>query len=352
MQAHATRPLSHVPLPLPSRSDDTHSDSLVAADFKLSSIDLYITSACNRRCTYCFLSDAFFESGQSMSVESVQSICDWAAEGSVEEITLLGGEPALHPDFPLIVSTIHDAGLRVRTVTNGSRKFRIAMENRTVRSLLGRVAVSLDSPSEAAFDALRGRGAFRDAMATMRWLAEQKKAFDINFTVVKSALDSVPEMLSLAEQLGAGRLNVHWFSLVGRARTHAAHQAVSAAEWREVLRQVSSYRPRRSDFVIDCELGFAYGLSGEEPGMCAVRDRSNLQFLPDGSVFSCGMLVDRPDLAGYAWRDNGLFLRQADTEVTRTASPCSGCPMRNVQVNDGDEDGHATLCIYNRLARS
>lgn len=352
MPSHATRSLSHAPLPWPSHGDATHSDRLTASDFKLSSIDLYITSACNRRCTYCFLSDSFFASGQSMSVDTIRSIVDWAAAGSVEEITLLGGEPALHPDFPSIVSLVHDTGLRVRTVTNGSRKFRKAVEDSSVRAGLDRVAVSLDSPSEEAFDSIRGRGAFRDAMTTVDWLSKRRIAFDINFTVMKSSLGHISEMLAFAERLGARRLNIHWFSLVGRARTYAAHQAVSATEWREVLREVSTYQPRRSGYLIDCELGFAFGLAGEDAGMCAVRDKSNLQFLPDGSVFSCGMLVDRPDLAGYFWRDGALFLRHADTEVTRTGPTCHGCPMRTVQVADGHQEPHATLCIYNRLARS
>jgi len=328
---------------------------LTAADFAVSSIDLYLTSACNRRCTYCFLSESFFASRQYMSISTVKEILAWAARGSIEEITLLGGEPALHPDFALLVALISTSGFRVRTVTNGSPSFRSAMSDRKTTDAIERVAVSLDAPVQEAFDALRGRGSFRDALRTIELLAHQGKNFDINYTVVKSTLPYVGQMLRFAEEVGANRINMHWYSPVGRGRVHAMHEAVSPDDWSRVLDLVSRYTPVRADFVVDCELGWALGYRGEDLGMCAVRDRTNLQFLPDGSVFSCGMLVDQPDLAGYVWREGGLHLRQAESEVTRAAAPCSGCPMRETAVPMVVEAGQKVpvpLCIYGRLDRS
>jgi molybdenum cofactor biosynthesis enzyme MoaA len=338
-----------VPLPMPSRSGSTR--NLSVNDFKLDSIDLYITSACNRRCSYCFLTDSYFASGHDMSVRSARSIVNWASKGSVEEVTLLGGEPAQHRDFASIVRIIHDVGMRVRTVTNGSERFRAAFLDPGVASALDRIAVSLDAPSQPSFDALRGRNAFRDAMVTVQQLRDSGTAFEVNCTVVKSTLEDVPAMLSFAESLGARRLNIHWFSAVGRASQHAANEIVSAIQWRAVLDEVSAYRPGRSDYVIDCQMGFAFGMPGEDPGMCAVRNRANLQFMPDGNVFSCGMLVDGAIQAGYFWRDGHLSVRENETEISATASQCQGCPLPQRRSPAIDDDGYLPLCIYNRLAK-
>jgi MoaA/NifB/PqqE/SkfB family radical SAM enzyme len=324
---------------------------LPAADFKVRSIDLYITTTCNRRCGHCFLSDAYFASDMRMSLATVGQIASWAAGGNVDEITLLGGEPATHPDFRDIALLVQAEGFAVRTVTNGSRQFREALLNPSVAAAMERVAVSLDSPSPALCDRLRGRGAFRDAMATIGQLTDQGIAIDINFTVVRSSLDRITEMVSFAEELGARRINIHWFSLVGRAREHAAHEEISAEQWRAVVTEVNAYRPRSSEFRVDCELGFAFGMPGEDQGMCAVRDRSNLQFLPDGTVYSCGMLVEDPSQAGYLWRDGTLLLRNGDTEVGRTSAPCAGCPVRTAR-SEAPGTAPVPLCIYNRLARA
>jgi MoaA/NifB/PqqE/SkfB family radical SAM enzyme len=355
LPAQATRSAERTFLPLLPTGMVRPVTELAAADFAISSIDLYLTSVCNRQCSYCFLSDSFFASRQHMQVSTVQEVIAWAAGSLVEEITLLGGEPALHPDFAEIVAIIGDAGLRVRIVTNGSYRFRKAISDHATQSAIARVAVSLDAPIPAIFDALRGRGAFRDADLTIQQLKRQGKPFDINCTVVNSSLPYVGQMLRFADDIGARRINIHWFSQVGRARTRAKDEAVSPGDWHAVLELVRGYIPMRSDFIVDCELGFAFGYRGENLKMCAVRDRTNLQFLPDGKVFSCGMVVDRPDLAGYLWREGRMHLRQAESEVTRSFAPCTGCPMRATATQTAHPDGHMApipLCIYNRLDRS
>ncbi|MET7418877.1 radical SAM protein [Dactylosporangium sp. NPDC005555] len=315
---------------------------LSASDFKLESIDLYITSRCNRRCTYCFLPDAYFDRTRHMPPSTVAAIVAWAS-GSATEITVLGGEPALHPQFTAIVRDTAAAPVRVRTVTNGSRHFRAALP--AVHEALSRVAVSLDAPSAAVVDRLRGRGAFTDAVATVDELRAAGVPFDLNCTVLADTVGLVPEMLAYAEASGAGRLNMHWFSPVGRGAEHAADQSVPAGAWRrQVLDVVAAYRPVRQSFTVDCQVAFDFPVPGADRGVCAVRDRTNLQFLPGGAVFSCGMLLEDEALAAYQWHDGRLIRRGGDTELARTATACTGCPLR---PSDG---GHQPICIYNRLA--
>jgi MoaA/NifB/PqqE/SkfB family radical SAM enzyme len=320
-------------------------EGLPAGDFKVDSIDLYLTSVCNRRCTYCFLSDEFLNSKTRMSVDMVRSIVAWAAmSGTIREITLLGGEPALHPQFREVIDLIAAAGLSARTVTNGSRRFRDVLARLAPESGLGRVAVSLDATDPVQFDKMRGPRAYADVMATIDLLRERERAFEINFTVLKSTVDDVDRMINFAESLGATRLNMHWFSLVGRAKQHAADEVVPAREWRErVLEPVRKYRASRSDFVVDCELGYAYDLPGEDVSSCATRSLTNLQFFPSGAVFSCGMLVGEEERSGYLWRDGVLVARKGGSELVDTKKECHGCPLRN------PDDGLIPLCIYNRL---
>lgn len=311
-------------------------------EFKVDSIDLYITASCNRRCTFCFLPDAFLDSGSRMSVDMAVGIMAWAATGDIDEITVLGGEPAAHPQFAEIVTAARRHGRSVRTVTNGSKRFRKALGNGAVAEALGRVAVSIDAPDPTAMDRLRGPGAFADAMDTIDELRAIGMPFDINCTVVRSCLEYFPEMLTFAEKSGADRLNVHWYSPVGRGRVHAPQETVSPALWRDVLEQVQRYRPSRPGYVVDCELSYAYGLPGEDTHFCAVRQRENLQFFPSGAVFSCGLLVEDETMSGYHWHDGHLYQKSGPTEIERTAG-CIGCPLRS------GADGFEALCIYNRL---
>ena len=81
------------------------------------------------------------------------------------------------------MATAYGRGLAVRVVTNGARRFRRLMENGLIgRHNLSRVAVSLDTLDEAVQDAFRGRGAWQDAMDTIKLLRDRDILFDINVT--------------------------------------------------------------------------------------------------------------------------------------------------------------------------
>ena len=83
-------------------------------------------------------------------------------------------------------------GLAVRVVTNGARQFRRLMGSGLIgQHNLSRVAVSLDTLDETVQDAFRGRGAWQDAMDTIRLLRDRGVLFDINVTGVRPVLDGI-----------------------------------------------------------------------------------------------------------------------------------------------------------------
>jgi molybdenum cofactor biosynthesis enzyme MoaA len=81
-----------------------------------------------------------------MSLDSFSDVVSWSQRNGVNEITLLGGEPSLHPAFAEMASLASSRGLNVRVVTNGARRLRhLLAEGAVGPHNLTRVAVSLDS---------------------------------------------------------------------------------------------------------------------------------------------------------------------------------------------------------------
>jgi MoaA/NifB/PqqE/SkfB family radical SAM enzyme len=325
----------------------TASDDLVELPpgHNLTSVDVYATSQCNRRCTYCFLPSDFFASGQRMSVDAFSDVVTWCVRNGVDEITFLGGEPSLHPSFPEMVSLAHDRGLNVRVVTNGARRFRRLLENGEVKpQSLSRVAVSLDTLDETLQDALRGRGAFRDAMDTIRLLGRYDILFDVNVTGVRPALDSLDELIHFAEKAGCRRVNVHWPSNIGLGAQLTAEQIPDRGEWEKLVRTIAERTEKRPDFFVEIERGFL----GEDDLLtgCALKDFSNLQILPDGRAYRCGMLVDQEGMASLAMTGDQLRLTHRDKgeELLKSSMPsgCGTCPA--VQA-----DGRRA-CIYDKVS--
>lgn len=311
----------------------------------LTSVDVYVTSQCNRRCTYCFLPTDFFASGLRMGAGAFSDIVTWCLRNHVDEITFLGGEPSLHPSFAEMVSIAHGRGLSVRVVTNGARQFQRLLESGEIGPHnLSRVAVSLDTLDEAVQDGFRGRGAWRDARNTVHLLREHGVLFDINVTGVRPVLGGIGELIRFADEAGCRRVNVHWPSSIGLGAQLTAGEIPDRGEWEKLVRTISERVETRPDFFVEIERGFLAGddrLTG-----CALGDFSNLQILPDGRAYRCGLLVDQAGMASLAMTGGQLRLTRPETgeELLRSSTPsgCDTCPA--VQA-----DGRRA-CIYDKVS--
>jgi MoaA/NifB/PqqE/SkfB family radical SAM enzyme len=311
----------------------------------LTSVDVYISSQCNRRCTYCFLPPDFFASGKRMSVASFSGIVSWSKRHGIPEITLLGGEPSLHPSFAEMVRIASRNEMEVRVVTNGARRFRRLLADGVIAARdLARVAVSLDCLDAAIQDEFRGPGAWQDAMATIELLREHAVTFDINVTAVKPVLAGMDALIDFADEAGCRRVNIHWPSTIGIGTTLDPGAVPGRGEWLELTRRVAGRVAGRSDFYVEIERG--YLADDEQLGGCALADFSNLQILPDGRAYRCGLLVDQDEMASLAMTGDALLLTRPGHGEERLRadwlSSCDSCPVMRA-------DGRRA-CIYDKVS--
>jgi MoaA/NifB/PqqE/SkfB family radical SAM enzyme len=130
---------------------------------------------CNLACTHCFIScSPTNRTHEMMSLAQVRTLLDEAEGLGVRDFGVTGGEPFANREIFEIVEAIAARG-PLLILTNGM----LVTEARADR--LGRIArdsdysidvrVSLDAADEAANDAVRGAGCFRQATAGIRALA-------------------------------------------------------------------------------------------------------------------------------------------------------------------------------------
>jgi MoaA/NifB/PqqE/SkfB family radical SAM enzyme len=345
--------------------------------FMAHGFDLYILWFCNRDCDHCFLIEEQLDNYERMmSLTLVSAIAKWASRrGSpFSEVTLVGGEPSLHPKITKIILLLGKR-FRVRMVTNGCVKFRNMLRDDRIVTILrqGFVNVSLESVDEAENNAIRGRQAWRDAMAAIKLLRELGVPFGINTTVDSTTVGSLLRTIEFAERSGAERINVHWLTPVGRGQRRRMYQ-LDWISWRRVVVICQNYRPGRSTFQVDCQIGYGYGeFEGEDTEMCAVRDRTNIQFYPPETrgetrcyAASCGMLASLPEWSRYVFTigfvrgglyENWKQIEGGDTEREMTKvneDNCGECPLAFLFGSSGsrvgpDVRGARMLCVYARL---
>jgi hypothetical protein len=113
---------------------------------KMMCVELEITLRCNRRCHHCnrlvnvYDCQDALHNNSDMSLDQITIFCDHVlnATQKVHRVSVVGGEPLLHPEFPMITEILYER-LRSRGViasldltTNGDRIQRISP------SILGR----------------------------------------------------------------------------------------------------------------------------------------------------------------------------------------------------------------------
>jgi MoaA/NifB/PqqE/SkfB family radical SAM enzyme len=79
-------------------------------------LQIFVTNKCNMRCKGCFMAHRLGKG--NIDVDSYRSLVE-QYKNTVTKVTLLGGEPTLHPDLSRIVSINNENNLKTTIYTNG-----------------------------------------------------------------------------------------------------------------------------------------------------------------------------------------------------------------------------------------
>ncbi|MEU7906369.1 radical SAM/SPASM domain-containing protein [Actinoplanes sp. NPDC049118] len=283
---HARLPASaHAPMP-------EHVDQVPYGRFR--NLYLYITEACQLRCEHCYMGERLDRALKMPYDKVVDTLRTWRKLGS-SKLTILGGEPTLHPDYIAIIRAAGALGFgHVITTSNGLdpawRKFRQMRP-----SDFAYVQISLDGGSAASHDQIRGPGRFDETLRNVARLAEAGFDTRIICTVNKANAGDALQLLDIADQLGVSLVKYHVFSTIGTG--HGAEElAMSPMEWIEFYEQLERvgpghqtriwYQPtyaRRSRVAHYAAQGYCG---------CIGRTLDRISVFPDGRCYVCSYLFD------------------------------------------------------------
>lgn len=149
-----------------------------------------ITLKCNLACQHCG-SRAGHTRAKELSTEEALDLVTQLAEVGITEVTLIGGEAFLRPDWLEIASAITSAGMLCGMTTGG---FGISLDTarRMKAAGISVVSVSVDG-LEATHDRLRGKnGSWQWAFKTMSHLKEAGIPFGCNTQINRLSAKEFP----------------------------------------------------------------------------------------------------------------------------------------------------------------
>jgi pyrroloquinoline quinone biosynthesis protein E len=246
-------------------------------------------------------------------------------------VGLTGGEPTLHPDLAEIVSGAAAAGLFVHLVTAGTALDRAglaALQQRGLRS----VQLSLQGADAATSDAVAGVSAFDRKQAFAADVRALDLPLTLNVVLHRGNLHQVPDLIALAEALGAKTLELanaqyHGWALRNRAALLPSRDQLDAA-----AEAVTAARRQRRELEILFVLPDYYA---DRPKPCMGGwGRRMLVVAPDGRVLPCHAAAELP-LEFWRVPEHSIEACWNDAPGMRAfrgqawmPEPCRSCPER------------------------
>ena len=204
---------------LPDLLPPTQSPNTIASDRPLGLL-AELTYRCPLGCPYCSNPTSLRHDGTELTTDEWQRVIGEAAGLGVLHVHFSGGEPLLHPGLVELVATARAAGLYTNLLTSG-----IPFSRATAASLraagLDHVQLSLQSDEAALADTIAGRRSHQDKLAAARLIRELGWPLTLNVVLHRANVVRIPQLVALAEELDADRLelaNVQFYGWAHRNR--------------------------------------------------------------------------------------------------------------------------------------
>lgn len=342
-------------------------DSLTTlAPPELRCVKIKLTSRCNLRCRMCRYWRT--ETETTLDTDRWRGVLDELVTLGCQKVHFSGGEVFLRPDFLDLVEHASGLGLKVNMTTNGTLLTRERI-HRLLRARPNSLSLSLDGPRPRIHDGVRGiPGSFRRTVGTIRRLREagrrhgRSPRLRLNFVLMRANYRFLPEMVSLAADLGVTELHPMPVDEKGERRNRLSRGQIRRFN-EEIAPRALELR-RLHGFSTRPELVYPFGVSEEDVRLSAegLYARGALAGKPclapwlhlfmawDGECYLCCMTNGRMESLGNVGRTSvaaifqGEAMRKvrADFLAGRPHPICARCDMflvENRQLHDAlDQD--------------
>lgn len=166
-----------------------------------------LTYRCPLRCPYCSNPLDYQAQRSELSSEEWRRVLGQAEELGALQVNLTGGEPLLRDDLELLVAEASRLELYVNLITSGLPLTRERLAGLVQRGL-NSVQVSLQDATRAPSERIAGTASFEHKLEVAGWVKALGLPLTLNVVLHRENLDHVAQIVALAEELEADRLEL------------------------------------------------------------------------------------------------------------------------------------------------
>src|SRR5262249_38590480 len=245
-----------------------------------------LTHRCPLGCPYCSNPLTLDRREDELDAATWARVFREAAELGILQVHLSGGEPAARHDLVAITAACHGAGLYSNLITSA-----LGLTSERLEALadagLDHVQISIQDSAAASADRIAGyQGAFARKCEMAAAVVGLKLPLTVNAVVHRGNIDRIGEMVSLARNLGASRIEIAHVQYYGWAIENRPLLMPTRAQVEGAAIQLEELRARyRGEITIDAVVPDYYA---RYPKPCVGGwGRRSLNVTPRGKVLPC-----------------------------------------------------------------
>ena len=290
-----------------------------------------ITHRCPLSCAYCSNPLELERSSNELSTAEWLAVIGQAAAMGVLHLHFTGGEPLARRDLTTMVRRAADLNLYTNLITSGVQLDDLAMR-RLVEAGIDHIQLSFQDADPARADAAGGlTGGHARKLAAAHRIAAADVPLTLNFVVHRQNIDRLEDMLALAEQLGAARVEVAHVQYYGWALLNRAALLPSRAQLEAATFSVRAARARWAGRIVVDYVSPDYYATRPKACMGGWGRRA-INISPSGKVLPCHAAQTLPGFTFESVRDRSLTEIWTDSEsfnrfrgVGWAPEPCRSC---------------------------
>jgi pyrroloquinoline quinone biosynthesis protein E len=295
-----------------------------------------LTHRCPLGCPYCSNPLALDERSDELDTAAWADVFRQAAALGILQIHISGGEPAARRDLVEITAAANAAGLYTNLITSG-----VGLDARRLKALvdagLDHVQVSIQDSVAASADKIAG---YDGAFARKRALAGEVRALGlpltVNAVIHRANIDHVADMVALALEMGASRVEIAHAQYYGWALRNRAALMPHRAQVERAVAVVDELRQKHRGLIVIDAVVPDYHARFPKPCVGGWGRRS-LNVTPSGKVLPCHAAEIIPGLEFWSVRDHSLTdiwtsspAFQAFRGTDYLPEPCASCERREI----------------------
>ncbi len=166
-----------------------------------------LTYRCPLRCPYCSNPLSFAGHDNEIGTDTWLRVFEEAEALGVVQLNLTGGEPLLREDLEQLIERAQQLDLYTNLITSG---IPLTFERLSQFSALGLngVQVSIQSSRPTESNRIAGMPSFQRKVEVMEWVTFLELPLTLNVVLHRENIDEIPELIALAEQVSADRLEL------------------------------------------------------------------------------------------------------------------------------------------------